>query len=98
MLLETVKDFVITQAGFPIKTGDQNDDVLIINIMLTELKNTFTEITPVVKSTYYSKATELAVKDLQKRMRLFENGEVDEIFYQRMKEELLASDRLYEVY
>ena len=92
------KDFIITQKGFPFKQGDQNDDVLVINLILNELKRTFPNITSVEKSSYYSYETANAVRDLQKIIRFLESGEVDENFYRRMQEELNASDRLYEVY
>ena len=97
-ILDSVADFIITDAHFPFKVGDQSDDVLHLNLLLVELQKSYRDIGDVRKSTYYSQQTATAVKNLQQIFLMEENGIVDALMYQRMKDELDAINRNREVY
>ncbi len=90
LLLEyNASEFVITSEGFPLSLGSQNNDVLVLNIMLIELGKNYSDIGDVRKSNYYSTETENAVTNLQKIFRIEENGIVDALFYDRLRDELI---------
>ena len=88
--IEEVDKYILTDAGFPIKLGDTGEDILIINLALRELRKTYKDICRVDKSSYYSKSTEQAVKDMQHIFRLPEDGIVTPFFYDRMQKEIKA--------
>ena len=69
----------------------QNNDVMAVNLILNELKNTYKDIHRVNKSSYYDKNTENAVMDLQKIFSENVTGEVDKMLFDRLKQELKAS-------
>ena len=89
LLENAASDFIVSEEGFPLSLGSQGNDVLVLNIMLIELKKNYPDINEVGKSGYFSKETENAVLDLQKIFRVKENGVVDALFYDRLKDELL---------
>ena len=91
-------DRIITDEGFPIKLGSQSEDVLIINLMLSELGKTYTEIGYVEHSKYFSKNSQNATIELQKIFLYPQTGEIDAIFYERLGKELDALRRLNEIY
>ena len=91
-------DYIITDEGFPLKVGMQNNDVLLLHLLIEELSKTYSDIDPVKKTTYFSESTENAVKNLQRIFRTTENGEVDFLLYQRITYELDAIRRINEKY
>lgn len=93
-----MRTYILTESGFPITLGMQNEDVLIINLMLSELQNTYTEIGYVENSKYFSTKSQNATKELQKIFNFPVTGEIDARFYERMKIELDALKRLKEIY
>ena len=94
----SARKYLLTDIGFPITLGMQNDDVLIINLMLTELLNTYSEIGEVKNTKYFSESSKNATAELQKIFKIPITGEVDAAFYERMKIELDAQKRLNEIY
>lgn len=93
------KEYVITEAGFPISQGAQGNDVIIIHTLIDELRKTYTDVGRVdPKSNYYSKESERAVFDLQRLFRSEESGIVDFRIYERIKTELAAIRRSEEKY
>lgn len=91
-------DYVITYGGFPLKAGMQNNDVLLLHLLIEELSKTYTDIGPIKKTTYFSEATESAVKKLQRIFRMSESGVVDFLLYERMNYEIDAIRRINEKY
>lgn len=92
-------DYIITENGFPVKLGDQNNDVIYIHLLINELKKTYQDIQGVdTKSNYFSDATKKAVEDLEQIFRIDGNGEVDTVFLSRMEIELDALNRISENY
>lgn len=92
-------DYIITEIGFPIRVGTQNNDVLYVHLLLNELKKTYKDIEPVdTKSTYFSEASRKATIDLQKIFRISESGEIDAFFLSRMENELDTLKRINEEY
>ena len=85
--LELASKYVLTSRAFPISLGMQGEDILMLNLILEELSNTY-DITVADKTGYFNKTTESAIKDLQKIFGLEENGIVDAIFYDRLWLEL----------
>ena len=98
LLREEVINAVLTNDPFPLSLGSQGNEVLILNVMLIELEKTYQDIGSVKKSSYYSIETENAVTNLQKIFRVEENGVVDALFYDRLKDELLFVKLLSEEY
>ncbi len=92
------KDRILTDAPFPFKRGDQGADVLIINTVLNELRNTYQDIGRTERSNYFSHNTERNVIEMQKIFRTEATGEVDRDLYLRMQIELDAINRLAEIY
>ena len=96
--MNSVSDFIVTGKPFPFELGDQSDDVLLIHLLITELQKSYKDIGNVRKTTYYSSDTENAVKALQHIFMMEENGVVDALMYQRMKDEIDSINRIGEVY
>lgn len=95
---KNIRDYVITYEGFPIKTGNISDDVLVIHLMFSELEKTYKDIGRSEKSTYFSDKSRNTAMELQKIFRFPITGEVDARFFERMKIEIAAIKRLNEVY
>ena len=92
-------DYIITENGFPVKLGDQNNDVVYIHLLINELKKTYQDIQGVdIKSNYFSDVTKKAVEDLDQIILIDGNGEVDANFLLRMENELDALNRIREIY
>ena len=92
-------DYIITENGFPVKVGDQNNDVVYIHLLINELRKTYQDIQGVdTKSNYFSDVTKKAVEDLEQIFSIDGNGEVDVDFLSRMEMELEALKRIRETY
>ena len=91
IIKKSINNYIITNNGFPLKRDMQNNDVMAVNLILNELKNTYKDIHRVNKSSYYDKNTENAVMDLQKIFSENVTGEVDKMLFDRLKQELKAS-------
>ena len=89
LLREEASNAVLVTDPFPLSLGSQGNEVLILNVMLLELEKTYRDIGSVKKSSYYSTETENAVTNLQRIFRVRENGVVDALFYDRLKDELV---------
>ena len=91
-------DYIITDQGFPIGIGVQNDDVTQIHAMIRELNKSYPELPKNLRGSYYSKETEKAIADLQKIFLYEENGILDAKTYERMLGEIAHNKRLSEKY
>ena len=91
-------DYIITDEGFPIGIGVQNDDVTQIHAMIRELNKSYPELPKNLRGSYYSKETEKAIADLQKIFLYEENGILDAKTYERMLGEIAHNKRLSEKY
>ena len=95
----SVGDYLITDEGFPIVLGAQNNDVTLVHLLINELSKTYTDIGYVnIKSTYFSEDSRNAIIELQKIFKYDITGEVDKHFFIRMMQELDAIKRLNTVY
>ena len=93
------QDYIITDAGFPISVGTQNNDVLYVHLLLNELSKTYKDIERVdVKSTFFSERSRRAVMDLEKIFRIDGNGEINSLFLSRMETEIDSIRRRNEKY
>ncbi len=79
---------------FPVKFGDQGNHILHIHILMIDLKKRYQDIGLVMKTSYFSRESENAAKELQKIFRMPETGIVDLILYDRMVLELDSLKRL----
>ncbi len=92
-------DYIITNGGFPISVGAQNNDVLYVHLLLNELGKTYKDIERIdIKSTFFSERSSRAVKDLEKIFRIDGNGEIDSLFLLRMENEIDSIKRRNEEY
>ncbi len=82
--------YLLTEAGFPLKLGDNSNDVLALHLIMNEISCAYTDICETLRGTYYSLSTENAVKNLQKIFLHEITGEVDALLYERMQTELAA--------
>jgi len=87
--LYNTESYVIEKELFPFEFGDSGNEVLFLNIMLSELQDVYTNIYTVELVPYYTHSTEKAVKDLRRIFKLEESVLVDFELYDRMKYELL---------
>jgi len=93
------RDYIITDGGFPISVGTQNNDVLYIHLLLNELKKRYRDIESVdTKNTFFSENSKNAVMDLEKIFRIKSKGEVDSPFLLRMEKEIDSIKRANEKY
>lgn len=80
----------IGEGVFPLSFGMQGNDVLLLHLYLLELEKRYRDLGTVDKSTYFSKRTENAVKNLQRIFREKESGEVDKRLFNRIIKELYS--------
>jgi peptidoglycan hydrolase-like protein with peptidoglycan-binding domain len=93
------RDYIITDSGFPISVGTQNNDVLYVHLLINELGKIYKDIKSVdIKSTFFSERSRRAVKDLEKIFRIEGDGEVDSLFLLRMENEIDSIRRRNEEY
>ena len=96
---DELSSFILTDGGFPITVGVQNNDVILIHAMLDEIARTYVDMGRVnPKSNYFSAESAAAVRYLQKIFRMEESGIVDSHFYERLKLEMQSIQRLNEEY
>ena len=88
-LLYEAEEFLIDAKNFPYKYGDSGNDVLLLNIMLNEMSEFYSEMNKVDLKPYFSSETEKAVKSARKIFILGDTAYIDAIFYDRMRYELL---------
>lgn len=93
-----LRDYIITDEGFPIKVGSQSNDVIAVHLLITELAKTYSDIGNVGKGSYFSENSRNATIELQRIFRFPLTGEIDAIFFERMKTEVDALKRANEVY
>lgn len=93
MLLKSISKYVVTPGGFPLRINMQGNDVMALNIILEELGATYGNVSRVNRTRYFDRYTERAVKDLQKILGFSESGEVDSVFFDRLKRELGISNQ-----
>lgn len=99
VLDQSLSDILLTEDGFPIVLGTQNNDVIAVHLLINELGKTYRDIGFInVKSSYFSESSQSAVKELQKIFNLSITGDVDKYLYERMKKEHEAIKRLNTVY
>ena len=85
------RKFIITDNGFPLMYGVQNNDVATLHFIIEELSKTYESITPLPSGRFYNRLTEGSVRELQRIFGLLENGIVDELLFERLLLELEAS-------
>lgn len=71
-----------------LRYGDDGDDVLRLNRMLSHFSRTYRTVGRVPDSSFYTKETEAAVGALQKILKFEENGVADRLFQQRLAKEI----------
>lgn len=87
------RDYVLSAAPFPYSRGDYSDDVKVINLMLSEFRDVYHDLTNVGKGGYYSAYTSSAVREIRKIFMMEDSDEVDSALYERMRTELDAIQR-----
>ena len=81
---------IINESSFPLRLGDSNNDVSMLNTILDELSEYYLDITEVQISSFFSRATESGVKTMQRHLREKQDGEVTIKLFDRLREELNA--------
>ncbi len=84
----SASNYIINDTGFPLTKGEQNKDVLILNLIIDELRKTYKEIGSVNLGSYFNANTENAVKNLQNIFMMEETGVVDSLLFDRLVIEL----------
>jgi peptidoglycan hydrolase-like protein with peptidoglycan-binding domain len=83
-------DYILGDGSLPLKEGDQNEDVRILHLMITELRKSYPQLTDVGSSSYYSKKTGDAIEELRKLFFMPPSREFDKELYRRSVNELNA--------
>ena len=73
--------------SYPIKLGDSGFDVEKLNLLIRELAAYYKDL-PIAYGNFYSKATENAVRMLQRYLRFNENGEASVMLLEALTTEL----------
>ena len=92
------KKYIFSSGSFPIKYGDNGNDVLVINTMLDELKGTYSEITLENNRRYFGHSTENSIRYMQSVFLIEESGIVDEITFDRLLLEIDAERAIGRTY
>ncbi len=88
--LYNTESYVLDEELFPFKLGDSGNEVLYLNLMLDELGKIYTDIGRVDLNSYFSSATEKAVKDTRAIFLMEDLPTIDLLLYDRMRYELLV--------
>ena len=89
--LEILDDVNASENGlnsdnFPLKSGDSSNDVAILNSLLRELYQYYRDLS-LPYGDFFSKETEISVKEMQKHLLEEESGIVSERFLEKLKKE-----------
>ena len=90
---KTNRQTLITGNGFPLTRGMANEDIRILNIIITSLREIYKELPFVGNSNYFSRNTEKAVYQLREIFMMNKSGEVDSELFDRMLIEIDAENR-----
>lgn len=74
----------------PLEMGSQGNDVEVLHALLRTLAKYDKNFPSIPRSAYFSFETEKAIRYVQKKFKMEENGMVDEILFERLKNELKA--------
>ena len=74
----------------PLKLGSQGNDVEVLHALLRTLAKYDESFPSIPRSAYFSVETEKAIRYVQKKFQVEENGAVDEILFKRLTNELKA--------
>ena len=89
-----IDDHIIKDDIFPLKYGDQHDDIITLHLYLNELNKRYPYIGKVEKSNYYSRNTEMIISDLERLFKYPVTGEVSKFLFKRIKNEVDAQKKL----
>ena len=87
-------DSLIEYQSFPMIYGDMSEDVRLLNMMINELGNTYSDIVDVGNDSLYSKRTVKAIERLEEIFGYKITGVTDARLYARIKEELNSQKRI----
>ncbi len=87
-----LRSTIVEPSGLPLSRGMSNDDVRILNILISSLKNIYKDL-PYVSGSYFSKNTERAIQMLREIFMLEDSKEVDAVLFDRMIVELDTEER-----
>ncbi len=90
LLYSENRDNTINEALFPLRLGDSNSDVAILNAMLSELSVYYRDINLIRITPFFSLTTESGVKVMQRHLKELEDGTVSHKLFARLREELNA--------
>ncbi len=84
---------LLLPTGFPLSRGMANEDIRLINIIITSLREIYKELPFVGASNYFSKNTERAIHLLREIFMMRDSGEVDSELFERMIIEIDTENR-----
>lgn len=84
------KDYIIKDEIFPLRVGDQHNDIIVLHLYLSELEKRYPQLGRAGKSNYYSKNTETIISMLQEIFRYPVTGTVSKSLFARIQEEVNA--------
>ena len=90
---EELRQTLLLPTGFPLSRGMASEDVRLINILISALREIYKDIPFVGNSNYFSRNTERAVRLLREIFIMRDSPEVDTELYNRMIIEVDAENR-----
>ena len=90
ILERNTSDYILGDGAFPLKEGDQNEDVRAFHLMLNELSKYYPQIRNVGSGSYFSRRTSNSVSALRDLFLLPGAPILDKVLYRRIKNEIDA--------
>lgn len=84
---------LLEPTGFPLSRGMANDDIRLINLLISSLREIYPDLPYVGSSNYFSKNTERAVHILREIFMMEDDNKVDNKLFERMVIEIDAENR-----
>lgn len=88
MKLESITDAISQNRSFPFRRGNFGNDILYLNLMLSELQKVYKEIGIIRINELYSADTERVVENIRRIYSLRDSKEVDAELFSRMENEI----------
>ena len=85
--------YIVNSGSLPMKLNDINSDVVNLNTLINMLRGYYIEIPRIENTSFYSRQTESAIKEIQKIFGYKVNGIVERKLYERILDEISSLNR-----
>ncbi len=77
--------------GFPLRPGSRGADIDVLHALLRSIAEYERDLPPVPRTSYYSEETAVAIRYMQKKFQIQEDGIVSAMLFKRLEDDLAAS-------